>query len=67
MFLSLEKSTKKEITVVCSDMSHLLARVEETEKQQDTQAVSIKELQDTKTLLLSCHSPIVPHYISLKT
>lgn len=32
MFQSLEKSIKKEITAVHSDMSYLLERVEETEK-----------------------------------
>ncbi|PIO31496.1 hypothetical protein AB205_0176850, partial [Aquarana catesbeiana] len=51
MFHSLEKSIKKEITAVRSDMSHILVRVEETEQRQDTQAVAIKDLQDTVTQL----------------
>lgn len=55
MFHSLEKSIKKEITAVRSDMSHLLVRVEETEQRQETQALAIKELQDTVTQLAFAH------------
>lgn len=51
MFHNLEKSIKKEITAVRTDMSHILVRVEETEQRQDTQALAIKEMQDTVTQL----------------
>lgn len=55
MFHSLEKSKKKKITAVRSNMSHLLARVEDTKKCQDSHEVAIKELQDTITQLTFAH------------
>lgn len=55
MFHSLEKSIKKEISAVRSDMTHILTRVEETEQRQDTHDLAIKELQDTVTQLASAH------------
>lgn len=55
MFHSLEKSMKKEITAVRSDMSHLLARIEDTEQRQDLHEAAIKELQETVTQLAFAH------------
>lgn len=49
MFHSLEKSIKKEITAVRTDMSHMLARVKDTEKCQDSHGAAIKELLDKVT------------------
>lgn len=55
MFRSPEKLFKKDKAAVHSDMSHLLERVEETEKRQDSQAAAIKELQITMKRLALAH------------
>lgn len=55
MFHSLERSIKKEIAAVRTDMSHILARVEETEQRQETNEHAITELQDTVKQLALAH------------
>lgn len=55
MFLGLERSIKKELSAVRSDLSQVLERVEETEQRLDRHAAAIKSLQTTTRSLTIAH------------
>lgn len=55
LFAGLERSIKKELSAVRSDLSHVLERVEETELRLDRHATAIRALQNTTRTLSIAH------------